>query len=218
MCLSHMRFRANSILNSPTYRAPPHVPERSAFKTPDIIVTKPNALIECTELLPAYSHINVQQGWHHACGPDSQCSRLYDKLETKMSKYREIATRLRHPYIVAVNNLSCGSGHDGVMEVLFGNCVECLMTAKAHGHERGHMWDTPGLFTQSANVHVSAVLHENESGSILVPNPRADIAVPEKLFPFARLVKPSEPIWHRQAELKAPRLTPEASLHAMAAD
>ena len=111
---------ADTIIQEPRirYDAPAHVPKDKAFKTPDIIATGPNALIECTELMPAYAH--VEQGRHHACGPDSQCLRLYDKLAHKISKYREIVRARRYPYVVAINNLSCGNGHEAILEVLFG--------------------------------------------------------------------------------------------------
>ena len=183
---------AGAIVQEPRvpYEAPPYVPSHRAFKTPDIITYGPAAMIECTELLPAYAH--VHRGAHHACGGDAQCSRLYDKLEGKMSKYRAIVRNSRLPYVVALNNLSCRNGHDGVMEVLFGNCLQCLQSA---GAAEGHMWDTPGLFALATNTPVSAVLHENESGSLLIPNPNADIPAPRDLFRFAQVAELDSPIW-----------------------
>ena len=112
-----------------------------------------------------------------------------------MHKYRGIVRENSLPYVIALNNLSCGAGHDGAMEVLYGNCLECLLASGDTGPEHGHMWDTPGLFQLRANSHVSAVLHENDSGAMLIPNPNADIPVPAGLFPFARIAEAPEPVW-----------------------
>ena len=57
------------------------------------------------------------------------------------------------------------------------------------------MWDSPGLLSLESNTHCSAVLHENELGALLIPNPNADIPVSTKLFPFAQIAESPDVLW-----------------------
>ena len=197
------RLRADRINHEPRIlcEAPAHVPKNRAFKTPDILTSGPDAIIECTELLPSAEH--ATRGLHHACGPEAQCSRLYEKIADKAARYSQIARTLELPYVIAVNNLSCASGHQGAAEVLYGNCLECLLSAGFCSPETGHMWETTGLFELPSVTHVSAVLHENDAGSLLIPNPNTIVPVPEALFPFAETAKANSPVWTGEFDLRA---------------
>ena len=166
-------------------------------QTPDVVLFRGDAvkaIIECREVTLEHGHEfeAFENFAFHGCGSDAYDldKKQYYAVESKAGHYKQLASELKVPYIIALNDKGCGS--DNPSRILFGDRTPFLEIANSGDVVGGgvkNIWDepedgvsVPGIFGDDRNAHVSGLIYAMETARLaLWINPFASMLIPDRV-------------------------------------